>query len=89
MGRMDFAMNDVMASSSILSTTPSGTNEATIFITAPSCVSLPARGPGQSPWPFFSSFCTQGVNFTHVFLATINGYTLRLTYRTISNAAGN
>ena len=55
MGRMDFAMKDVMASSSILSTTPSSTNEVTILITTPPCVSLPARDRGQSPCPPFVS----------------------------------
>ena len=96
MGRMDAAMKDVMASSLILSTMPSGTSDAIILIIAPLCVSLPAGDCGKSrPFSslpslsFLSSFCIRDANFTHVLLAAINDSTLRLTCRTISNGARN
>ena len=53
MGRMDAAMKDVVASSFILSTMPSGTSDPTILIIAPLCVSLPADDRGKSR-PFSS-----------------------------------
>ena len=58
MGRMDFAMKDVMASSSIPSTMPSGTNEATTFITAPNaypCQHAAAVSLPVLPFPPFVS----------------------------------
>ena len=95
-GRMDATMKDVIASSLTLSTMPSGTSDTTILITDPLCVSLSAGDRGKSkPFSslvslsFLSSFCIRDANCTHVFLAAINDSTLRLTCRTISNAAGN
>ena len=48
MGRLDAAMKDVVASSFILSTTPFGTSDSTILITAPLFVSLPVGNRGES-----------------------------------------
>ena len=62
MGYMDAAMIAAVASSFILSTTPFGTSDCTILITAPLFVSLPAGKRGKSndpllsPCPFLSPF---------------------------------
>ena len=94
-GPMDVVMKDAIASSLLLSTTPSGTCGATTLITAHLCVSLPAGDRGKSKGsslvslaiPF--SICVRDANFAHAFLTVINGSTLRLTCRTISNTAGD
>ena len=95
MGHMDVAMKDAVASSLLLSTTLSGTSDVTTLITAHLCASLPAGDRGKSnqsslvslPIPF--SFRIWDAKFTHIFHIVINGSTLRLICRTISNAAGD
>jgi hypothetical protein len=90
MGHMDAATRDVMLSSLILSTTPSGTSGITILIIVPSCVSLPAGVSGECKrFSLLSPFRIRDANFTHAFFAAINNSTLRSTYKTISNTAGN